>query len=299
MDLLTQISLNLLNYVIKKFGPTREDKINESFRKYITPLVSALSIYESNISNMPDNINDGNIKDNNILNICYELLTANEFWMKHSLDTSYICIDKLIYDLQTPYKNGKDCLVELFQQAWNNIFQYISLNQDILKNNFRKELANIIGKIIEFGIKLPKQYTDITSDDKAKLKQCYIFSHKQFVNSNIDKIINCEKEIIIDWCNKNKSYYPYKANVYQYLFGCYIKKYNNTITCEVLRNDCGKLFKDILRVFLSNNVNNDKERLQNMTLIFKNCKESKEKFVLEALKLIDDDIMYRLRQFKL
>ena len=291
VSLLTGVLNTTISNVIKeqKWRFVKNWLIRIYSTKYITPLVNALSIYESNISNindMLDNKTENYITDN-ILNICYELLNANEFWIRNCLDTKYMCINELIYDLQTPYKNDRDCLIELFQQSWNNIFQYISLNQDVLKNTFRKELDNIMEEITKFGIKLPKQYTYITSDDDEKLKQCYVFAHKQFVNSNIDKIINYSKKVVIDWCKNNRSNYPYKANVYQYLF-------INSNEIELYT----ELYKDILKIYLSNNIDGDNRILQQMIQKFiGNNNHYDIKSVLKVLGLIHDEFT-KLIQFE-
>ena len=257
------------NWLIKKYTA-----------KYINPFVDALSIYESSLNNRLDNISKTYIVESIFFEICSELFIATKFWIKNYLNTKYICINDLVYDLSTVYKTDTTCLKELLQLAWNNIFQYISLNQDVLKNGkLKNELNNIIKELETLNIDLPIQYKDITSDNKENLREYYIFAHKQFIENNIGLLCNYSCEIIIDWCKKNQSNYPYNANIISHLFG----------------NNYNELFRDILKIYLSNNINNNKETLDMLLkqLEEQTINERDRQFVLISLKIRHD---YRFNQ---
>lgn len=210
------------------------------FNKYITPVFKAISIYDSNISNELDCISK-ELDTNEIYNLCDKLLDANKFWVKKCKNTEYICIDKLSYDLQEiypqeVYKDEKSCLIELFNDAWCNVFQYVCLNQDILDDNLKTKLKNIIAEIEKLSIILPEEYKNIINS-KSNPKDCYVFAHKKFVDNNIDILFNYPVEIIVDWCDKYRSKVnPYEADVYQ----CYFPS-------EVYYELC----KEIIKIYLS------------------------------------------------
>ncbi len=245
--------------------------------KELKILMTTYSLYNDSSSTKIDNYKK-EYTSNEMYDMCKLLLKSNSFFYKNYNGIQY----------------NYNYIKKLFQRSWENIFQYISLNQDILnKCKLKDELNNTIKKLKEFNITLLTHYTDITSNDKETLKQCYVFAHKQFVKNNIDKILNHpDANFIENWLRTNRleEKYKYCIHTYYYYFS-WDCTYDSEIGSHFANAEISQeVIKEILSLYLSNceKLKEMKERykhiLHNINSSFNSVVESINSQLLEMYK---------------
>ena len=214
----------LSGILIANYAKYKRSYYNVFFPKKLKILIETLQLYHDFTSIKIDNYKKKDYDNNQLCNMCESLLESNKFFHKR-------------YNGKYNYNYVK----KLFQQSWNNIFQYISLNHDILDNKLKNELCKVIKTIESFDINLPMQYKYITSaDEEKKLEQCYIFAYMRFVNSNIDKILDHSDENFIRlWLQENIIEKQYDIRrcyyIYYYVSKRVVDNYFHKFSCCIIQ----------------------------------------------------------------
>ena len=239
-EILLAITSSILSGIlVKNYNEYIKLHHNIFFPKDLKILIKTYSLYNDSSSTKIDNYKK-EYTSNEMYDMCKFLLKSNSFFYKN------------YNGIQYNYNYFK----KLFQSSWENIFQYISLNQAVLKDCVLKdELNNILKELENFNMNLPIQYKYITSIDKETLKQCYVFAHKQFVKNNIDKIINHHDENVIQsWLKNNRSKETYEINMFYIYFVYTINDKNNDINLQQ------NIIHEIIQVYLSNTTISEKKK---------------------------------------